>query len=186
VAADLLPFLLLGILILALLIGWPIIKRRSDRGAGMAGRSRGRRFLDAKRAEALATLGSTLVVHAPEPVAREIIAAAVAKQEQHFTVRSDGGYGIRFVEPDDTIVRLVRVPDGTRMQVETFREYLDGPRTVPLWEDLRSRVTSAAAARRIPVSTGEQGGFRQEGLIDGRDARWAREDGTSSGPGPGR
>lgn len=173
---DLVPFLLLGLLILVLIIGWPIVRRRSARGASAAARTSARRFLDAQQAKALDALGSTLVVHAPEPVAREIVAAAVANSAQHFSIRSDGGYGIRFVEPDDTIVRLVAVPEGMRMQVETFREYLDGPRTVPLWKDLRSRVAAAAGERETSVSAGEGGGFRRDGLIDGRNARWVRED----------
>lgn len=172
---DVVPYLLLGLPILALIIGGPLLKSRLSRSASEAGDETGRKFAAAKLATMLDEFGTTLVIHAPEPLAREILASAIAKKQREYVIRSDGGYGIRFIEPDDTIVRLTADPEGARLQVETFREYMGSPQTGPLWTELRSRVATAAGAREIPVAAGEPIGFLRGALIDDRNARWVRK-----------
>lgn len=174
-AVDILLYILLGLLILALIIGGPVLKSRLNRGASRAGDEAGRKFVAGQLVKTLGEFGTTLVIHAPEPLAREIAAAAMANKQKEYVIRSDGGYGIRFLEPDDTIVRLVADPDGTRMQVETFREYMGVPQTAPLWKELRSRVASAAEARDVPVAEGAPAEYLRGALVDDRNARWERD-----------
>lgn len=125
--------------------------RRSSRSA--SSRASGR-FVDSRLAEILDVLGATLVLRASEGVAREIVDSVVLQQPRRFTVLSDGGYGIRFIEPDDSLVRLVETADGTRIQVERFREYLGKPNTSPAWADLRSLLAAAASAQGVSVEAG--------------------------------
>ena len=170
-------YLLLGLPILALIIGGPLLKSWLSRRAADAGDNAGKRFAAAELVKTLGEFGTTLVIHAPETVAREIVTSATtaANKQKNFTVRSDGGYGIRFVDPDDTIVRLVTDPQGTRLQVETFREYMGVPQTAPLWTDLRSRVASAADARAVSVAEGTPVEYLRGELLDDRNARWDRD-----------
>lgn len=172
---DILLYLLLGLLILGLIIGGPLLKSRLNRGASEAGDQAGKRFAAAQLVKTLDELGTTVIIHAPEPVAREIVASAMAKRQKEFVIRSDGGYGIRFLEPDDTIVRLTADPHGTRMQIETFREYMGFPQTAPRWTELRSRVASTAGAREISVTEGAPVEFRRGARMDDRNARWDRD-----------
>lgn len=174
---DLPLYLLLGLLILALIIGGPLLRSRSKRRAAQDGEHTGNRYAAARLAETLDVLGTPLVIHAPEALAREILASASATvtAREECTIREDGGYGIRFAEPDDTIVRLVADPEGTRMQVETFREYLGFPQTAQPWTDLRSRVASIADARGVTVGDGATIGYRRGPLLDDRNARWERD-----------
>ncbi|MGH3691019.1 MAG: hypothetical protein ACRDT7_12750 [Microbacterium sp.] len=172
---DAVPYLLLGVPILALIIGGPLLKSRLGRNASEAGDETGRRFAAEKLTQTLGEFGTTLVIHAPERIAREIVASAMANKQREYVIRSDGDYGIRFIEPDDSIVHLHTDHEGIRMQVETFREYMGFPQTAPLWTELRSRVTSAAGAREIPVTAGEPIGFIRGALIDDRNARWVRD-----------
>lgn len=172
-AVDTPLYILLGLLILALIIAWPLLKGRLNRRVSEAGDRAGKKYANAQLVKTLGEFGTTLVIHAPEPVAREIVAAGAAAQK-HVALRDDGTYGIRFVEPDDTIVRLVSDPDGTRMQVETFREYLGFPQTAPLWTELRSRVATAAGEREVSVAEGTAVAYVRGALIDDRNARWER------------
>lgn len=172
---DLPLYLLLGVLILALIIGGPLLRSRSKRRAAQDGEHTGNRYAAARLAETLDVLGTPLVIHAPEPLAREILASATVTAREECTIREDGGYGIRFAEPDDTIVRLVADPEGTRMQVETFREYLGFPQTAQPWTDLRSRVASIADAHGVTVGDGATIGYRRGPLLDDRNARWERD-----------
>jgi hypothetical protein len=172
---DAVPYLLLGLPILALIIGGPILKSRLGRRASEDGVRSGRRFASDKLDTALGELGTTLVIHAAEAGAREIVASAIAKKQREYVSRGDGTYGIRFVEPDDTVVRLVPVTDGCRMQIETFREYFGFPQTVQLWTDLRSRVASAAGARDVSVTEGTPARYVRGEPIDDRNARWVRD-----------
>lgn len=174
-AVDILLYLLLGVLIVVLIFAGPMLKSRLSRGASRAGDAAGRKFAASQLVETLGEFGTTVVIHAPEPVAREIAAAAIAKKQKEYVIRSDGGYGIRFLEPDDTIVRLVTDPEGTRMQVQTFREYMGVPQTAPLWKELRSRVASAAGARDVSVTEGPPAEYLRGELIDDRNARWERD-----------
>lgn len=168
-------YLLLGLPILALIIGGPLLKSRLGRRASEAGERAGKRFADEKLDQALDELGSTLVIHAPEPRAREIVASAIAGKQREYLVRDDGAYGIRFVETDDTVVRLVPVTEGTRMQIETFREYFGFPQTVQPWAALRERVASAAEAREVTVAEGKPLEYVRGEAIDDRNARWTHD-----------
>lgn len=144
-------FIVLIVAVIVLAIFLPRWVRRSSRSAG----ERAEQRVTASRLdEILGELGSTVVLHAPEPVAREIVDSVVLQQPRKFAVLADGGYGIRFVEPDDSLVRLVEDEDGTRVQVERFREYLGKPQTTEFWADLRSRVASAASARGVATAAG--------------------------------
>ncbi|MCB8044011.1 hypothetical protein JM654_06585 [Microbacterium oxydans] len=89
-------------------------------------------------------------------------------------IRSDGGYGIRFVEPDDTLVRLVPVTEGTRMQIETFRDYFGFPQTVQFWTELRARVAAAAEAHEVTFAEGKPIRYVRGETIDDRNARWVQ------------
>lgn len=174
-AVDILLYILLGVLILAIIIGGSLLRSRVNRGASRAGDAAGRRFEAAQLAETLGEFGTSVVIHAAEPVAREVVAAAMSGRGKHFVIRDDGRYGIRFIEPDDTILALDTDPDGVRLQVQSFREYLGFPQTAPLWTDLRARITAAAEARGIPVTGGAPAGYRRGGLLDDRNARWDRD-----------
>ena len=174
-AVDILLYVLLGLLIVALIIAGPLLTRRLNRRATAAGDRARRKFVATQLVKTLDELGTTIVIHAPEHLAREIVAAATDTKQKEFTVRDDGGYGIRFVEPDDTIIRLVADPEGTRMQVETFREYMGVPQSAPLWTDLRSRVAAGAGARQVAVTEGTRIEYLRGELIDDRNARWARD-----------
>lgn len=165
--------ILLGILVLVLIVGGPFIKGWANRKAAAAGENAGRKFAAKQLVNVLVEFGTTLVLLAPEDVAREIVAEAAGKKPKDFPTRTDGGVGIRFVEPDDTIVRLVADPSGTRVQVETFREYMGFPQTVSFWQDLRTRISTAAASRGVTVSEGPHLEYVRGALLDPRNARWA-------------
>lgn len=165
--------ILLGILVLVLIIGGPFIKVWANRRAAAAGESAGRKFAAKQLVNVLVEFGTTIVVHAPEDEAREIVAEAAGKKPKDFRGREDGGFGIRFVEPDDTIVRLVPDPAGTRVQVETFREYMGFPQTVSFWQDLRTRISTVAAERGVAVSEGPHLEYLRGHLLDPQNARWA-------------
>lgn len=95
-----------------------------------------------------------MVLHTSEATAREVVDGVVLQQPRKFTRLGGGGYGIRFIEPDDAIVRLVDDEDGTRLEVERVREHLGVPNTSEFWAELRSGVSAAAHARGIAISPG--------------------------------
>lgn len=165
-------YILLGLLVLAIIVGAPFLRRWANGKASAAGERAGRRFAATQLVKVLTEFGTTLVVHAPEHTAREIVGEAVAAKPKDFSVRDDGGYGIRFVEHDDTTVRLVPDPAGSRVQIETFREYMGFPQTAPFWTELRGRITAAAASRGVAVSEGPHLEFLRGGLLDAKNARW--------------
>lgn len=171
---DSAPYLLLGLPILALIIGGPILRSRLRRRAAADGDRARKKFTDRQVETALGELGTTLVIHVPEPRARAIVASATAGRQREYVIRSDGAYGIRFVEPDDTLVRLVPVMEGTRMQVETFREYFGFPQTVQFWTELRARVAATAEAREVTVAEGKPIRYVRGETIDDRNARWVQ------------
>lgn len=156
-------FIALIVAVIVLAIFLPRWIRRSSRSAGERTEQR---VTASRLEEILGELGSTVVLHAPEPVAREIIDGIVLQQPRKFTVLADGDYGIRFVEPDDSLVRLVEDPDGTRVQIERFREYLGKPQTTEFWADLRSRVASAASARGVATTAGPALRHRRDDATD--------------------
>jgi len=144
-------FVVLIIAVIVLAIFLPRWIRRSSRSAGERAEQR---VTASRLEETLGELGSTIVLLAPEPVAREIVDGVALQQPRKFTVLRDGAYGIRFVEPDDSLVRLVEHEDGTRVQIERVREYLGMPQTTEFWADLRSRIASAASARGVATAAG--------------------------------
>jgi len=144
-------FIALIVAVIVLAIFLPRWVRRSSRSAGERTEQR---VTASRLEEILGELGSTVVLHAPEPVAREIVDGVALQQPRKFTVLPDGAYGIRFVESDDSLIRLIEDQDGTRVQIERFREYLGKPQTTEFWADLRSRVISAASARGVATTAG--------------------------------
>lgn len=169
-------FFLLGLLILALVVGGVLLQRGVRRGAAAAGDRAGRRFIASRLQAALGELGTPLVIHADEAQVRAILAEAILTPRQEYRLLDSGDYGIRFGEKDDTVVRLHPDPAGTRMQVESFREYLGFPQTVALWTALRARVAATAATRGVTVGDGEATTFTRGPLLDDRNARWIRDD----------
>lgn len=141
---------LIGVIIV-LAIFLPRWIRRSTLSAGDRAE---KRIAESRLAPILDELGTTLSLRAPVQVAREIVDGAALQQPRKFTVLPDGAYGIRFVEPDDAVARLVEDADGTRLQVEGFREHLGMPNTSAFWADLRAAVATDAKARGIPVDAG--------------------------------
>lgn len=143
-------FIVLIAAIIVLAIFLPRWVRHSTSSAG--GRAEAR-LVESRRADALRDLGTTVVLHAPEPVVRELVDAIVLQRPREFTPLADGAYGIRFVEPDDALVRLVADGSTTRMQIERSREYLGMPQGGSFWNELRSLVTTRAAAEGIAVTS---------------------------------
>ncbi|MEV7610129.1 hypothetical protein AB0N61_11670 [Microbacterium sp. NPDC089320] len=148
------PVIYLGAIgaIIVLAIFLPRWVRRSTDAAG--GRA-GRRHATSRLAGILGELGTTLVLRTSGARAREIIDRVVRQQPRKFTRLDDGGYGIRFIEPDDAIVRVVDAEDGIRLEVERIREHLGVPNTSEFWADLRSDVSAAARAEGIEVAPGQ-------------------------------
>lgn len=145
--------------ILVLAIFLPRWVRRSTDAAG--GRE-GRRYATTRLTGILDELDTTLVLHAPEATAREVVDGVVLQQPRKFTRLGGGGYGIRFIELDDAIVRLVDDERGTRLEVERVREHLGVPNTSEFWADLRSGVSAAADVRGIDVSPGRPTHHRRD------------------------
>lgn len=126
------------------------VRRSTDAAGGRAGR----RYATDRLTGILDELGTTVVLHTSEATAREVVDGVVVQQPRKFLRLEGGGYGIRFVEPDDALVRLVDDEDGTRLEVERIREHLGVPNTSEFWADLRSGVSTAARDRGITVSPG--------------------------------
>lgn len=156
--------IIVAVVIGAMLLGG-IVRRSVTRAGGRFGRRTAMERTDA----ILHDLGRTLVIHAAEPVVREIVDRAATGQPRKFSLLDGGGYGIRFVEPDDATVRLVADAGGTRMQVERSVERLGMPQNVEFWNDLRSEVASGAEARQISVADGVLLTFAR---ADGDPAVW--------------
>lgn len=138
-----------AILVLAIFLPrW--VRSSTDAAGGRAGR----RYATDRLTGILDELGTTVVLHTSEATAREVVDGVVLQQPRKFTRLGGGGYGIRFIEPDDAIVRLVDDEDGTRLEVERVREHLGVPNTSEFWAELRSGVSAAAHARGIAISPG--------------------------------
>lgn len=165
--------LLFGLLILAIIVGAAFLRAWLNRSTAAAGRRAGDRFARDQLDKALADFGRTLRIHAPAPEARELLTMAAAAGKD-FLPLEDGAIGIRFVDPDDTVVRVTADPVGAVLRVETFREYMGFPQTTALWTELRSRVAAAAGARGITVSDGPPVSYVRGALLDDRNARWSR------------
>jgi len=156
-------------IIVAVIIGAMFLSRGLRRSVAQSSSRYGRRTADARVNGILAELGATIVIHAPEPAARGILDRVVLAQPRSFSLLDHGGYGIRFVEADDAVVRLIEDAAGTRMQVVRTTERLGMPQNLEFWNELRSRVTSGAEEQRIPVTEGPHHGFARH---DGDPAHW--------------
>lgn len=137
--------------ILVLAIFLPRWVRRST---GAAGGRAGRRYATDRLSGILEELGATLVLHTSEATARGIIDDVVRSQPRKFSQLAGGDYGLRFIDADDAIVRLVDDAGGTRLEVERIREHLGVPNTSEFWADLRSAVSAAARVEGVEVSPG--------------------------------
>lgn len=124
------------------------------RSTGAAGGRAEERYAVNRLAGILDELGTTVVLHTSEATARDVVDGVVRQQPRKFTKLGGGDYGIRFIEPDDAIARLVDDERGTRLEVARIREHLGVPNTSEFWADLRSGVSTAAHARGIDVSPG--------------------------------
>lgn len=149
------------IVIVAVIIGAMLLGGVVRRGAARSGDRYGRRVRADRLGLTLEELGATLVVRAPDADVRGILDRIVAQDARRFTALDDGAYGLRFIDHDDGVVRLVTDPDGTRMQVESSREYMGMPKTSGFWADLRALVTAAAAARGIATAPGPVLGYER-------------------------
>lgn len=164
------PLLIIAIIVVVIVAAF-LLPRWMRRSTDAAGSRTRRRLEDAERERILRELGATIVIQAPMPVAREIVDEVVDRMPRKFTTLADGGYGIRFLEEDDAIARLVETPDGARLQVERSREYLGMPKGAQFWSDLRAAVAAAAESRGITVAEGAGDGFASDG---GRPPLWMR------------
>lgn len=153
--------LLFIVVIAAVLVIAVFLPRWIRRSSRSAGDRASQRYTERRRSEILEELARTVVVHAPEAVVREIVDAVVLQQPRRFSALSDGGYGIRFVEPDDAVARLVGDRQGTRLQLEGFREYLGMPNTSESWAELRTRVSEAADGRGLTAHAGPAAAHRR-------------------------
>lgn len=104
--------------------------------------------------EQLFELATTLVIHASEPVAREIVDIAAMHDTRNITMVDDGSWALRHVWLDNTRVRLADDPAGTRVQVDSIREVGGIIRTGALWASFRERIAEAAARKATAVSEG--------------------------------
>ncbi|WP_144876733.1 hypothetical protein [Microbacterium sp. 1.5R] len=136
------------IIVLALLL--PRWIRRSSEARGVLA---GRRFEEEQLRSILDALGTTVELQTEPDTARRLVDAAAGQEPRKFTILGDGVYGIRFLEADDAIARLVPTARGARLQIVEFREYLGRPNTAGFWTDLRTAVTEAASARGIAHET---------------------------------
>ncbi|SEC20612.1 hypothetical protein [Microbacterium hydrocarbonoxydans] len=152
-------FIIVIMVVLVIAVFLPRWIRRSSRSAGDRA---SQRYTERRRSEILDALSRTVVVHAPESVVREIVDTAVLQQPRRFSALSDGGYGIRFIESDDAVARLVGDPQGTRLQLDGFREYLGIPNTSASWAELRTRVSEAAVARGLTAHDGPAAAHRRD------------------------
>ncbi|WP_067196975.1 hypothetical protein [Microbacterium sp. XT11] len=149
------PLLFAGIIIAVIVLA--LVLPRWTRGSSQrAAASTGRAISSSRTDEALAALGSSLLLHAPDTVAREIVDRVALQHPRMLTARGDGGYGIRFVEPDDAVARLVSTAQGTRLEVARTRELLGTPQNPEFWEQIKTHVASGAATQGVASSPGPQ------------------------------
>lgn len=146
------PLLLIALVAVIVVLAM-VLPRWIRRSSGERGRRAGRRFEEDQLLAILDTLGTAVELGTDPQAAQRLVDGVVQREPRKFTILGDGVYGIRFVEPDDAIARLVPGPAGTRLRVEEFREYLGRPNTAGFWTDLRSGVVDAASHHGITYST---------------------------------
>lgn len=144
--------LVIGAVIVLIIAAAMIAPRWIRRSSGSRGRRAGRRFEEDRLLEILDDLGTTVVLHAPADSARSVVDEVVRRDPRRFARLDDGSYGIRFLEPDDAVARLVPAPDGIRLQVERFGEHLGRPNTSAFWNEMRARTLEEAVSRGIATS----------------------------------
>ncbi|WP_091229870.1 hypothetical protein [Microbacterium sp. 3J1] len=168
------PLLYIALIAVVIVLAM-LLPRWVRRSSATAADREERRLTEPRTAAALDTLGTTLVVLAPEPVVRELVDSIALQHPRAFTPLPDGTYGIRFAEPDDAVARLVEVDGGTRLEVVRFREYPGMPNSWGFWSELRDRVQSGARERAIETTEGSPLRFDRG---SGADPVWtAVEDG---------
>ena len=169
-------YLLLAVALLLLVWFLPRIRRRARAAGREVGTRAGEAYAEGKLPGALATLGETLVLEADLPTATEVVDAAVAAKPKRFRVSGPGSYTAKFVEHGDVQIRLVAAGATSRLQLESFRDYMKFPQGRREWDDLRERVTEAAAGAGVVVRPGESVSHERREQVDGDDWRWFRVD----------
>lgn len=145
--------LVIGTVIVAIVVVAMLAPRWIRRSSQSRGRVAGRRFEEDRVREILDDLGTTIVLHASPDTAQATVEHVVRDDPRRFTLLGGDAYGIRFLEPDDAVARLVPTADGMRLQVERFGEHLGRPNTSGFWNDLRARTRAEATARGIRTTT---------------------------------
>ena len=156
------------VLIVVVIVLATLTPRWVRRTSSSAGRRTGRRYEEERLTGILTDLGATVVLHTSPETARDIVDAVAGADARRFAILYGGGYGIRFLDEDDAVARLVPDADGIRLQVEQFTEYLGMPNTAGFWGELREGVEAAADARGVQTTAGPT-------AVHVRDAsgRWA-------------
>lgn len=178
---DNLWYIVGALIVVAILVAGPSIRRRVNRAAADAGARAGQRFAERSIAKAddqvpamLDQLGQTVVLDAPEQRAREIVTQAAAKRAKDHPDLGDGTFGLRFAEPTDGIVRLVTDGTATRVQVESFREHGGYPMLMPVWKAFRDEITKAAASVGVTATAGPVQTYTRGASTEGGSATWTR------------
>ena len=143
--------------------GW--VRRRTRRAGERTEHAHAR----SHTAAALAQLGTTLLLHAPESESRDLVAEVAERHPRLFTRLTDGRIGIRFVDPDDAVAALVATDGGSLLRIDRTRELLGAPKGVEFWGELHALVSAEAAARGIEVTAGPPVRFDRH---DGSPAVW--------------
>lgn len=171
---DNIGIILLAVLILVMLIGWPIARPFLKRRANAAGREAGEKYAAGKLPGVLEALGRTVVIHADEAAAHHVVDAAVATMPRKAGAHVGGGWAIKWVEKDDVVAQLTTEPSSgaSVLSVSRFRDYLGFPQGAKEWTAFARAVEQAAAASGIAVSTGSVT-FARGARVDDKNWVWA-------------
>ncbi|WP_229053842.1 hypothetical protein [Aeromicrobium sp. Leaf350] len=170
---DVLYFVLAAVL-LAFVWFLPKIRRRARGWGNEVGTRASEAYADGKLPGALAALGETLVLETDESTAARVVETAVATKPKRYRALGGGAYTAKFVEHGDVEVRLVPAGSGAQLQLESFRDYMKFPQGRREWDDLRERVTAAAAAENVLVRAGELLTFERREQVEESNYRWRR------------
>lgn len=167
-------YLIIGVLVLALVMFGGKIRSRARRAGRDLGTRAGQKYADGKLPGALEAIGTTLVLETSLAAATQVVDTAVATRPKRFRTAADGAYTATFVEPDDVRIRLEPVGSSTRLQVESFRDYMQFPQGRKEWDDLRERVTAAATEAGVSVRDGEVLTYERRDQVEPDNWRWHR------------
>jgi hypothetical protein len=167
-------YLLVGLFVLVLVVFNGKIRSRARRAGRDAGTRAGQKYADGKLPGALQAMGTTLVLETSAAAAAQVVDSAVATKPKRFQKVADGTYTAKFAEADDVHVRLEPAGSGTRLQVESFRDYMQFPQGRKEWDDLQERVTAAAADAGVPVTEGEVLTYERRDQVEPNNWRWRR------------